>query len=249
MSTDTLTYGALCTDFYVNQKLELKMDLPPRRESVLDMFGRVRKQIPAMENMRRYQGEMALESTEVQGQYSWLGLQQTSIRSGWVNPDDLSVAYRLHQLVLDAAPYYLSISPLDIEHIELIFGFDLACRGNRDAVVYEALLAGSPLEAFVNDDADTIIDLQPAIGISIQEHPDMQAFLEVKTRGRPIDAIPRVEDEPISVYLTTRHKGPLQSLDELSTVFATLAGYLERLAEDRVVPGVLMPLHSVIVSR
>ena len=41
-------------DFYVNQKLSLKMDLPSGRESVLDMFDRIRKEHPGMERFRRY---------------------------------------------------------------------------------------------------------------------------------------------------------------------------------------------------
>jgi len=49
--------GALCTDFYINQKLSLKMDLPSARETVLDMFDRVRKELPNMDRLRRYDGD------------------------------------------------------------------------------------------------------------------------------------------------------------------------------------------------
>jgi hypothetical protein len=54
------SFGALCTDFYVNQKLALKMDLPGERETVLHFFDRVKKSIPAMNRFRRYDGELAL---------------------------------------------------------------------------------------------------------------------------------------------------------------------------------------------
>ena len=37
------TFVALCSDFYVNQKLALKMDLPSERETILHFFDRVRK--------------------------------------------------------------------------------------------------------------------------------------------------------------------------------------------------------------
>ena len=97
--------GALCTDFYVNQKLALKMDLPSARETVLDLFDRVRKELPQMDQFRRYDGELALESPEADSQYSWLALNQTAIRSGWVNPTNLSEAYRLHRLILASATY------------------------------------------------------------------------------------------------------------------------------------------------
>ena len=42
--------NAICSDFYVNQKLALKMDLPTRRETVLDMFDRIRREMPVMED-------------------------------------------------------------------------------------------------------------------------------------------------------------------------------------------------------
>ena len=121
--------GALCTDFYVNQKLGLKMDLPTARETVLDMFDRIRKELPNMDRFRRYKGELALESPELDSQYNWLALDRTSVRSGWVNPESLAEAYRLHRLILEVAPYFLSISPLDVEFVELVFGFDLEALG------------------------------------------------------------------------------------------------------------------------
>ena len=79
----TTTYGVLCSDFYVNQKLALKLDLPTGRETVLSMFDRVRRELPMMDRFRRYDGELALESPEADSEYSWLALRQTSIRSGW----------------------------------------------------------------------------------------------------------------------------------------------------------------------
>lgn len=85
--------GALCTDFYVNQKIALKLDLPSRRETVLDIFDRVRRELPGMDQFRRYDDELALESPVEDAQYSWLALRRTSIRSGWVNPELLERAY------------------------------------------------------------------------------------------------------------------------------------------------------------
>ena len=48
------SYGALCTDFYVNQKLALKMDLPSDRETILHLFDRVKKTVPNMNRFHRY---------------------------------------------------------------------------------------------------------------------------------------------------------------------------------------------------
>ena len=111
----SMNLGALCTDFYVNQKISVTMDLPTARETVLDLCDRIRKQHPAMERFRRYNGELALESKEVDGQYNWMALQQTSVRSGWVNPGSVEQAYDLHRLILEIAPFFLSINAIEVE--------------------------------------------------------------------------------------------------------------------------------------
>src|SRR5688572_30790611 len=244
------SYGAICTDFYVNQKLSLKMDLPSGRETVLDMFDRVRRELPAMDRFRRYDGELALESPEQSSQYSWLALRRTNIRSGWVNPDSLDQAYKLHRLILDVAPYFLSISPIDVEFIELVFGFDLQADRNRNEVVFEALLADSPLAALVDMQSESVVESQPFIGFSLNGNCDLQAFVEIKTRTSTREiAAGRFEEEPISVYLTARQYGSLKTMEDFNKSFGTLAGHIERLAEDRVIPFVVRPIREAIMSR
>jgi hypothetical protein len=244
------SYAVLCSDFYVNQRLTLKMDVPTDRETVLDMFNRVRKDLPQMDRFRRYEDELALESPEVDREYIWMALKQTSIRSGWVNPENLEAAYRLHRTILDLAPYYLSISPIDVEHLELVFGFDLDAATNRDEAVFAALLADSPLASLVSPDQETLLDAQPFVGFSLNASCDLQAFVEVKTRGKTWEvASGRFSEEPISVYLTVRRHGPFRTMDEFASVFGALAGYGERLAEERVIPHVVMPIREALADR
>ncbi|MHC4910450.1 MAG: hypothetical protein ACYTF9_12090 [Planctomycetota bacterium] len=242
--------NAICSDFYVNQKLALKMDLPTRRETVLDMFDRIRREMPVMDRFRRYEGEVALESPDEHAQYCWLAMRDTSIRSGWVNPEELSRAYRLHQLILEVAPYFLSISPIDVDYLELIYGFDIGAETNRNEVVFDALLGDSPLQQLVAADGESIVDSQPFIGFSLNDRNDLQAFVEVKTRtGQREIAQSRYQDEPISVYVTVRKHGPLKTIKELGTTFGLLAGHLERIAEERVIPNVIVPIRNTLLSR
>lgn len=242
--------GALCTDFYVNQKIALKLDLPSRRETVLDIFDRVRRELPGMDQFRRYDDELALESPVEDAQYSWLALRRTSIRSGWVNPTLLERAYKLHQLILEVAPYFLSISPIDVSYIELVFGFDLEASTNRNAIVHDALLASSPLAAVVDPDQEAVLDAQPFIGFSLNHGCDLQAFVEVKTRTRSSEvANGRYDDQPISVYLTVRRYGPLRSMDDFKSTFGMLAGHVERLAEQRVIPHIVVPIREAILGK
>jgi len=244
---------ALANDFYVNQKLSLKLDLPESREAVLDLFDRLRREFPKLERVRRHEGEVSLESEpagdpEGDRGLGWVALRQTSVRSGCVNPRSLAEAYALHRRILEIAPYYLSISPLDIDGVELVFGFDFATDANRDEIVFEALLADSPLAALVDPQQDGVVDAQPFLGISLSERGELQAFFEVKSRPRTGDFGPAGPD-PISVYLTVRRNGPIRDLEELPAIFAALSGHGERLVERRVIPNLLVPIRNEILSR
>ena len=101
---------ALCSDFYLNQKIALTMDVPEGRESVLDLFERIQREFPRLERLKRYEGECALESEDTDGTYSWVALRQTTLRSGTVNPASLEESYKLHRKILEIAPYFLSVS-------------------------------------------------------------------------------------------------------------------------------------------
>lgn len=241
--------GVLCTDFYVNQKIALKMDLPTARETVLSLFDRVQRELPDMNRFRRYDGELALESPDADARYSWLALNQTAIRSGCVNPESLDQAYRLHRLLLEVAPYFLSVSPLDVDFVELVFGFDLEADANRNEVVFDALLADSPLTALIDTEREAVLDAQPFVGFSLSRRGDLQAFIEIKTRtGAREIATRQWGNEPISVYLTVRRYGPYKTLDDFTDSFGTLAGHAERLAEERVIPGVVVPIRQTLMS-
>lgn len=240
--------AAVCRDFYVNQRLGLTLDLPSARETILNLFDRVRKERPAMGRFRRFEDELALESADFDGAYHWLALNRTAIRSGWVNPDSLDSAYDLHRMILDIAPYFLSISPLDVEHVELLFGFDIECRGNRNDVVFDAFFADSPLGGLLVHDRETLIETQPMIAFTLDRAGDVEAVVEVKTRTNPAELVGEMrhdlDQDPISVFLTVRRHGPFGALSDLQDTFARLAGSAERLAEERVIPQVVMPIRE-----
>lgn len=242
-------FELLCRDFCVNQKLALKMDLPASREPVLDLFGRLRKEFPRLKNLERYaDGEVALETDEQDREFAWVSMRQTSLKSGFVNPTSLEQAYRLHRTVLEVAPFFLSISPLDVDHMEMVWVFDFECEGNRDEIVLDALLGGSTLAEFADTAHDVALDCQPFVALVLADSPDLHVYLEVKTRfSRQSPAGPRDGQEPLSVLLTVRRTGPVASLTDLPTHFAALAGHGERLVEQRLVPHVLMPLRDRLV--
>ncbi len=243
------SYGALCTDFYVNMKLVLKMDLPSDRETILHFFDLVRRALPTMTRFRRYEGELALESSRRDAEYKWLSLRRTSLRTGHVNPDEMKDAYKFHKLMLEFAPHHLTISPLDVDYLELMFGFDLECKDNHDEIVYDALYANSPVGKALRMDGKKLLDCQPVWGMNLTDSGDKQAYFEIKTRRRNRRGSGRsFSNEPISLFLTVRKYGPVNNIDDLKTVLDDLGQTGEQLANDRLVPGLLTPIARNITS-
>lgn len=245
------SYKALCSDYYVNLKVQLKLELPRGRETVLDLFERVRRQFPAMSSFRRYKDELALESPSTEFPHRWVALRSSSLRAGVVNAPGAAEAYGLHASLLEIAPAFLSISALDVEYVELLFGFDLSAGGNHDAIVLEALYAGSPLQALIDLPNARPVDCQPLVGLSIGNRGEAEVYFEVKTRQQG-GHMPRVDPDggadPISVYCTLRRFGPFADVKDLPGVLAQLAKAGEELVERRVVPGLILPIREAIGS-
>ncbi len=241
------SFGALCTDFYINQKLSLKMDLPSERDTLLHFFDQVRKTQPGMTRFRRYEGELSLESSRREAEYTWLSLQQNSIRTGHVNPDAMEDAYAYHQRMLEIAPFYLTLSPLDVDYVELMFGFDIECKEDHDEVVYRALyedtkVGGLLQPAGLSKDA-SVLDVQPVFGLNLAEDGQLQAYFEVKTRRRSRRGSGRrYSQEPISLFVTIRNYGPIDKLDDLKQITTELGKYCEALATERLIPNLLNPI-------
>jgi hypothetical protein len=51
------------------------------------------------------------------------------------------------------------------------------------------------------------------------------------------------------VFLTVRKFGPLASLDDLKNMFTEITQHAETLAEERVIPHLVVPLHEALQAR
>lgn len=245
----TESYRALCSDFYVNQKLSVKLELPRTRESVLDLFERIRREYPALDRFRRYKDELALESGGSTSPHRWVAVRSTNIRSGVVNPSDFEEAYGVHRQVLELSPFFLSISPLDVDAVELLFGFDLDCRGRHDRVIHEALYAGTSIGGLMDGFDASPIDCQPVVGYRMaREGGEFEAHFEVKSRATGAEREFSHPIEPISVYLTVRRGGPVKSIESLVRIHEELVGLGERLVDTCVTQRLLRPLREAIGS-
>lgn len=248
-------YRTIASDFYINQKLSLKLDLPRERQIILDLFDRLRKTFPAMTQVRRLKDEIALESQADADHHRWLAIRGPTVRSGAVNCDELEAAYAFQRQVLELTPYFLSISALDVDYLELLYGFDLLTSRNHDELVLEALMRGTPLGEALDVPGITVVDCRPMVGVTLTNglgdapelagtsNRDVEISIEVKTRPGPRAA---GREEPLSVYLTLRHYGPVADVKQLPAVLSRLGALAEELVEKRVLPGVVMPLREAI---
>ncbi len=251
----TESQRALCSDSYVNQKLSLKLDLPRERQVILDLFDRIRRQFSSMTQFRKRKDELALESEPEAALQRWIAIKSNTIRSGVVNPETLSGAYPLHRHVLDISPYYLSLSPLDIDALELLYGFDLVASRNHDEVVYEAMVQGSPLAEAIDLPGAVPVDCQPMFGAVLKEGLNgstcgpIEVHFEVKTRSAgKIERAAEGTPEPISVYLWVRKYNPVVDVKDLPQMFGELARVGEELVTSRVIPRFVAPIREAIVS-
>lgn len=248
--------GAHCDDFYTSSRLFLKLDLSLERETVLHFFDRIRREFPAMRRFRRRDdGSLVLEESDPQGRDGqpkrWMRLEPGSLRFGYFAPPTAADYRSYARSVLDNAPHHLTLSDLDVDYLELVYGFDLVYAGNHDRLVAETLYPDHPFSAFLlGTEAVHTIDCQPSFGITLNGNCDTQAYLEVKSRTTTFEVrTGEFDDQLLSVYLTIRRYWGFGEQAELSKAYEELAGLGEQLASRHVVPLVVNPLAHAIASR
>src|SRR5258708_28720761 len=107
-------------------RLGSQLTFPHSGETVLHLFERMQKAHPAMTRFRKNDnGEFNLEEDRGGHSYRWLSLEPKRLSSGHVNPGGIEDAIKLHGTLLEAAPHYLGLSPLEVDYLDGLFGFDL----------------------------------------------------------------------------------------------------------------------------
>ena len=245
------TFRALCDEFYITTRLFLKLELNPSRETILHFFDRVRREFPGLSKFRRRDdGTLLLEEGESDSDgRQFVRIDTDSLRFGVHNPTDLDSIASLGRCVLEQAPHHLSLSDLDIDHLELVFGFDLEYCGNHDELVAAALFGENPLAANLGEDDQRVIDCQPFWGFSLSPECDLQAYIEIKSRTSTFEVrTGEFETSPLTVFSTVRRYwgfGPPMDLVDAHTELISVG---ERFASERVVAHVVQPLAQAIAS-
>ena len=248
--------GAHCDDFYISSRLYLKLDLSLERETVLHFFDRIRREYPHLRRLRRRDdGTLMLEESDADHRDGrprrWIRLEAGTLRFGCFSPASAEEYRQFAQCILENAPHHLTLSDLDMDYLELVYGFDLVYAGNHDRLVAETLYADHPFASFLlGHEAVHTIDCQPSFGITLNGSCDTQAYLEVKSRTTTYEVrTGEFEDQLLSVLLTVRRYWGFSDQPELPKTFEQLASLGEDLAARRVVPLVVNPLAHAIASR
>jgi hypothetical protein len=244
-------YSSLCDDFYVNMNLSTEMELPGNRESILQFFERLQKQFPTMRNFYcREKGDFILEEDKEHGHYRWCTIEPRRLCSGHVNPSTVDDALAQHQLVLDIAPYMLSLSPIDCEALDLLFGFDFTYRGNHNQLVAEALGVSPGMERALEMPHVTVVNYEPSLTLALDDDCRMQCRLSVETRTNAFHIrTGEFPEEQLSVYVTARRYGSLSADTNYVQMLERLAKVCHDLVDNYVAEHVLRPLARAISAR
>lgn len=247
-----MPFSSVCDDFYINLRLATQLALPHNRETVLHFFERVQKRFPQMSRFRKYDnGDLSIEESRDNDAYRWVTLESRRLCAGHVNPPELDEAMKLHTMLLEQAPYDLGLSPVEVDYLDILFGFDLSFRGNHDEIVAESLLRESPLNCLLDENPEAkAVDIQPSITVALSEDCRLQARIDVVTRTNSYQV--RTGDysnDVISVYLVLRRYWGDRPKEPMHELIKQMAERAETLCVEQVVPKVVKPISAVIASR
>ncbi len=238
-------------DFYVNLNLNTEMELPNGRDTILHYFEQMKKAFPELTNFfTRETGDFVLESDKESGSHRWLAIEPRRLCCGYVNPESLEDAYRQHEMVLELAPHLLTVSTLDCEALDIMYGFDFTFTGNHDDVVAEALGVGPGLESLIEVPESRVINFEPSITLTLDDPCRLQCRLSIETRTSAYQIrTGEFPEEQISVYFTVRQywgTGPGRSFVDS---FRHQREIGEELVMQRIIPKIVKPLAQAIASR
>jgi len=244
-------YGPLCDDFYVNMTLNTEMELPANRETILHFFERIQKKFPTMRNFYcRERADFVLEEDKESGAYRWCTIEPRRVCSGQLNPESVETALEQHRLVLEMAPYTLSISPLDCEALDLMYGFDFTYRGNHNQLVAEALGVSPALERLLEMPNVQVIHHEPSLTLAFDEECRLQCRVSLETRTNDYHVRSReYPEEQLSVYVTARQYGSQPADSNFADTLNVLSQVCQRMVDQHVMEYVLRPLAKAITLR
>jgi hypothetical protein len=241
----------IADDFYVNVNLNTEMELPRGRESVMHFFEQLQKRYTSMTNFyARDRGEYVLEEDKEKGYYRWASIESRRVCSGYVNPAVYEDALEQHEYILEQLPYTLSVSPLECESLNFMYGFDFTYRGNHNELVAEALGVIPAFDGLPNLPGSRLTGYEPAIQFSLDEECRTQCRITIESRTSSFHIrAGEFPEEQLSVYMTVRRYGSLEPGSSYVATIRQLKRHAERIAEEYLIGNVLVPLQQAIAIK
>lgn len=244
-------YSGLANEYYVNMNLNTELELSSNRDTLLHFFEQVKKRYPTMRNFySRERGDYVLEEDKDDGNYRWATVEQKRICSGFVNPPSIAEAVKQHEMILESIPYTLSLSPLDCESLNFMFGFDFLYRGNHHELLLEALGVSPAFEKLLEAPDARLVSNELSIQIALDDDCRTQCRLSVEPRTTAYNVRSGdFAEETLSVYFTLRRYGSLPAGETFVSQFQMLHQMAEDLLDSYVVDNVLIPLQQAIAIK
>jgi len=246
----TSDFNNIADDFFVNLNLQTNLPLPSGRETILHFCEAVQKQFPDMAGFyRRETGEYVLEGEHDSSCYKWLELHENRLAAGFFNPPSVGEALAMHSWLLDRSFYFLGVSNLDVECLDVVYGFNLNFCGNRDEIAAKALLGGSPLGALLNESGAKCIEFEPSTVLALDQQCYLQARLSLETRCNSYQVrTGTYEEEPITVSFTVRQYPTPGEMLKLNDSFKRQARTCDEMVRRLIIPHIVEPIAAAIIS-
>ncbi|MDD5327880.1 MAG: hypothetical protein PHY02_08725 [Phycisphaerae bacterium] len=246
------SYISLCDDFYIDMHINTKLPLPRQRDTLLAFFERIQKQFPSMGCFSKGENnEYCLEEERNDGQCRWITLEKDRIGSGVVNPSTFEDAYQQDNLIIELAPYMLSVSHLDIDSLDVTFTMDFDYAGSHDEVIAEALFGSTAFNCLLDLPAVKPVAFSPTVVVALSEDCLTQGKISVESKTSVYE--PRgkrqTTDEAISLSFTIRQFPSSSENFDARKSFENQHRLVEELMAEKIVPNFVQPLINVIAQK
>jgi hypothetical protein len=251
-------YSSLCDAFYLDMYLNTKLPLPRQRDTILAFFERIQKQFPSMGCFSRDKNNnYYLEEDRNTGQCRWITLETNRIGSGAANPASFEDAYNQDRLVIELAPYMLSVNHLDIDSLDVTFAMDFDYAGSHDEVIAEALFGSTAFNCLLDLPSAKPVVFSPAVVVALSEDYLTQARISVESKTSVYELRENgtsrgerpMTDEAITLSFTIRqYPSGAGKFDALKS-FENQRRLAEELMAEKIVPNFVQPLINVIAQK
>lgn len=246
------SYASLCDDFYVNVRLGTHLKMTSDRASVIAFFERVQRVYPKLVNFSHDErdNESCIQEDRVGNVGRWLSVGTARMAAGYVNPPEPADAYGFCKAILETVPHYLAVGTVDLDYMDVLWGFDFDFKGNHHELVAEALLGDCPMGKLMEaPNARGIkFDLFGIVSLSDDTRTHARVSVEPRTTAAQVRT-GDFPDQPLSVCVILRQWSGGKQLPELHQVEANLIELGERFMADHVIEPFLSPIREAIARR